>query len=174
MNFTSRFLHAVALLGLLASVYGCAGLRIHSDVREQQGLEAKEAWAKVDIAAVVATERKNLAQLLVTELATQDKLALAIRDYSLRAMVDGASTDEVLFKPVDAQLMKLVGSNGLNKVDAAQTAQSAQRVWAAQLAQRQEVWDQLRFGQAAPGCDDFQDDDSEDRSEERRVGKECV
>ena len=162
MNFTLRSLYAIATMGLLASLYGCGGLRIHNEVRDKQGVEAKEAWAKVDIAAVIAAERRNLAQLLETELATQDKLALAIRDHTLRAMVDGASVDEVLFKPVDAQLTKLVGSDGLKKVDAALAAQSTQRVWAAQSAERQEVWDQLRLGRAAPRCVDLLDEGSED------------
>lgn len=162
MNLTLRCLQVVAMTGLLVSLFGCGGLQIHNEAREKQGMEAKAAWSKVDTAAVIAVERKNLAQLLKTELETQDKLALAIRDHTLRAMLDGASVDETLFKQVDAQLTKLVGSNGLEKVKKALEAQMNQRVWAEQLAERQEVWSQLRLGRAAPSCPDLRANGNED------------
>ena len=89
---------------------GCGSFRLYSEIRDKQGAEAKEAWAKVDLNATVATERANLTKLLDLELETQDQLAVGIRDHQLRAIVEGGKLGDDLVKPTDDLLKKLIGA----------------------------------------------------------------
>ena len=104
---------------------------------------------------MIAAERANLDKLLETELATQDQLALAIRDHTLRSLVDDPSIDKALFQRTDEQLKKLVGDGGAQKVKDALDLQSKKANLAAEITERQEVWGQLRLGVQAPKCTDF-------------------
>lgn len=150
-----RCFQVVMMTSLLASVSGCSWMHIHNEAREKQGVEAKEAWSKVNTEAVILVERDNLTQLLKTELVTQDKLALAIRDHTLREMVDSDSISDSLFTKVNDALVKLVGPNGLAAVDSAIAIQSSQRVWTAQLVDKQETWSQVSALQPPPQCADL-------------------
>jgi len=161
MQAIHRTLGLVVAAGLAAQMAGCSSLRIHSELREQQGASAKAAWAKVDTAAVMAAERANLAQLLDTELATQDKLALAIRDHTLRAIVEAPSIESGLFERADALLLRLAGSQGPQKVAAALDLQSQRRIWQARRDDALEVWAGFRLGVPAPACDSLAADASE-------------
>jgi hypothetical protein len=76
------------LLAALSLLSGCESLRLYSDVRDKQGKAAREAWTAVDLSALIATERTNLKNLLDAELATQDNLAMGIRNHELRYLVD--------------------------------------------------------------------------------------
>jgi hypothetical protein len=155
MEAINRSLHLIAAISLAASVAGCGSLRIHSEVREKQGADAKAAWSKVDTGAVIAAERANLNQLLESELATQDKLALAIRDHTLRSIVDASSIEAGLFQRVDEQLTRLVGKDGPKKIAAALDVQGQRRTWQARLSDTQETWGGFGLGLPAPVCADF-------------------
>lgn len=157
MQGITRTVRLISAISLAATVAGCGGLRIHSEVRDKQGAEAKEAWSKVDTATVIAAERGNLYKLMEAELATQDKLALAIRDHTLRAIVDAPSIETGLFQRVDEQLTRLVGKDGLKKIAAALDVQSKRRTWQAKLSDAQETWSGFRLGLPAPACADFSD-----------------
>jgi hypothetical protein len=89
---------------------GCGSVRIYSDTRDKQGAAAKEAWAKVDFKALVATERANLKKLLDAEMETQDQLAIAIRDYELKGMVGNATLSDGLLVPVGVRIDEIAGS----------------------------------------------------------------
>lgn len=88
---------------------GCAGLRPHSELRHQQAQAAQTAWQAVDLKALVATERRNLASLLAAELSAQDQLATSIRDHRLRHLLSATPLQEALVAPIDADLRRLVG-----------------------------------------------------------------
>lgn len=95
------------LAGTLLS--GCESL-MYSDVRDKQGISAKEAWSAVDVTAVVTTERANLKKLLGAELDTQDRLAAGIRNHELRSLVAAKTLKEGLVDPVNQRLSSVAGS----------------------------------------------------------------
>jgi hypothetical protein len=106
---------SLVILAVIGSLIlgGCGTFRTYSVVRDKQGEAAKKAWAGVDLKGVVTTERTNLDSLLAAELEAQDRLATGVRNYTLRAMVDGKNLDDALVKPVENRLDKLVGSQKL-------------------------------------------------------------
>jgi len=157
MNSMLKSIQVATITSLLASACGCSWMQIHNETREKQGVEAKESWSKVNTEAVIVVERENLAQLLKTELDTQDKLALAIRDHTLREIVDSDSISDSLFTKVDGALEKLVGPDGLATVDSARTIQSSHRAWTAKLADKQDTWSQVSALQPPPQCTDVLD-----------------
>lgn len=158
MQAITRSCHLIAAVSLAAGVAGCGGIRIHSEVRDKQGADAKAAWSKVDTGAVVAAERSNLNKLLEIEQATQDKLALAIRDHTLRAIVDATTIEDGLFKRVDDQLTRLVGKDSQKKIAKALDVQGRHRTWQAKLSDTQETWVGFGLGLPAPVCADFSAD----------------
>ncbi len=101
----------VAVLCLASAVLtaGCAGLRPYSELRDKQAQAAQTAWQAVDLKALIATERRNLNNLLAAELAAQDQLATSIRDHRLRHLLSATPMQEALVAPIDADLRRLVG-----------------------------------------------------------------
>lgn len=156
MESKRRCLTAIGIVTLVSSIAGCGGLRIHSEFRDKQGTEVKEAWAKVDTAAVIAAERDNLNKLLTAELETQDKLASSIRDHRLRAILNGKSIDR-LFPDVDAQFNVLVGTTGTptSKIESIQKYERERKTWLEQIAEAQSVWVDSRTGISAPTCEEI-------------------
>ena len=92
---------------------GCDTFRMYSEVRDKQGTTAKTAWGEVDLKGIIATERTNLNKLLEAELDAQDRLAAGVRNFTLRAMVDGKNLKETLVDPLEQRLDKLVGKSDL-------------------------------------------------------------
>jgi len=148
----------IAAVSLASGISGCGTIRIHSEVRDKQGADAKAAWSKVDTGAIIAAERSNLNKLLENELSTQDKLAQAIRDHTLRAIVDAPKIETGLFQHVEDQLTRLVGQNNKAKIESALAAKSQQRTWQGNLSDAQETLVGSGFGLAAPVCTDFSED----------------
>ena len=89
---------------------GCGSLRLYSEIRDKQGVAAKAAWKEVDLKTIIETERSNLNGLLQAELDTQDRLAAGIRNHALRAMIDADNLEAALVKPLDRQIVRLIGS----------------------------------------------------------------
>lgn len=143
-------------LALTSLAVGCAQLRPYSEVRDKQGQAAQAAWSKVDADAAMVAERANLQRLLKTELDTQDKLALSIRDHTLRSLVEAPSLKLALFDAADATLQKLVGPDGANSVPKAAAHHAAIRQWDDALHTRQEsiAW-RTMIGLPAPTCAAF-------------------
>lgn len=155
MQGGSRSVQRFMVISLALGLAGCSGLRLHDEVRDKRGASAKEAWSKVDTAAVISAERSNLNKLLATELATQDELALAIRDHTLRAIVEAPNIQTGLFARVDEHLEKLVGINAQKNVETAQDLLSRRAAWTARMAERRDVWGSLRTGLAVPTCEEL-------------------
>lgn len=156
MESSRRCLRVFGIATLVFSIAGCGGLRIHSEVRDKQGIEVKEAWAKVDTAALIATERDNLNKLLTAELDTQDKLASAVRDHRLRAILDGKTIDRI-FTDVDAQFNVLVGTSGTPtfKIESIQKYERERKTWLEQIAEARSVWVDSRTRISAPTCEEI-------------------
>lgn len=102
-----------ALLLVATLVSGCAGARLYSETRDKQGQAAQASWRKLDLGSVVDTARSNLNQVLQAQLDTQDKLAAAIRNNRLRALVE-QPLDTGLVANIHAQLEGLIGSAAQN------------------------------------------------------------
>ena len=144
---------AMAAIGLsLSGLAGCGSLRLYSETRDKQGTTAKEAWEKVDLGAMVTTDRANLKKLLDLELETQDQLATGIRNYRLRALVEG-KVGAGLVKPTNDLLAQLVGPAG--KFEASQKNLEGLRSKSRKLESRREVFEGLPF--EAPSCDEVKD-----------------
>lgn len=103
------WIQIAATLVMSAALSACGSLRLYSEVRDKQGLAAKEAWTAVDLSGLVATERANLKKLLDAELETQDRLSSGIRNHELRGMVDAKSLKEGLVDLVEARLIAVAG-----------------------------------------------------------------
>jgi hypothetical protein len=108
MRSSSRLL---ALCVVPLALAGCANVKLYSDVRDKQATEAADAWKKVDLKALIATERGNLDKLLEAELATQDRVVAGIRDHSLRGMVLSARPfKETVQDPLLRELQATAGT----------------------------------------------------------------
>lgn len=81
----------VATLLLVALLCGCGGARLYSEVRDKQGIATKDAWSKVDLNSIVATDRDNLQKVLKSQLDTQDQVASAYKTYRLRQILRAES-----------------------------------------------------------------------------------
>jgi uncharacterized lipoprotein YehR (DUF1307 family) len=149
-------LTALGIVALVVTTTGCGALRIHSEVRDKQGTEAKEAWAKVNTAAVIAAERDNLNKLLAAELDTQDELAGSIRDHRLRAILADTTIDRI-FTDVDAQFKVLVGITGTPtvKIETIQNYETERKKWLEGIAEAKLVWVDSRTGISAPTCEEI-------------------
>lgn len=133
----------------IALLSGCANVRLYSEVRDKQGTAAKEAWAAVDLSALISTERANLRRLLDAELETQDKLAAGIRNHELRAMVEAPSLKAGLIDSVDRRLTNVAG--GADQVRASRNRLAAFRTRETKL---DVTADEFKFkGLAVPSCD---------------------
>ena len=76
---------AVVLTAVIA-LAGCGTVKLHSDVREKQGEDAKKAWSEVDLKAYFDTERENLAKLLQEEIDSGRRLAAVRRENEIRSL----------------------------------------------------------------------------------------
>lgn len=111
MEFTANSLPALGALAATALLSACAGPpHLYSEVRDKQGIAAKEAWKAVDINDQITTERSNLNKLLAAQLEAQDRLTKLERDGAVRALVSGSSVDSALGEPVRKRLGDLAGT----------------------------------------------------------------
>lgn len=142
---------AFVIMGVsLSLLTGCSSLRLYDEMREKQGATAKEAWAKVDLTAMVKTDRANLTKLLDLELETQDQLATGIRNNKLRALVEGKIGEDVV-KPTNDLLTQLVGpADQFKKV---QSSLGELRTNARKLQSRRDAFEGLPFD--APSCEEI-------------------
>lgn len=150
---SDRRVRLAACAAMFTMLLGCAQLKPYNEVRHQQGRAASAAWGKVDIDGIITTERANLGKLLATELATQDKLAVALRDHTLRSLVDAPTLQLGLIAPLDAMLQKLVGPDAGSHMAQAADHLMAVRQWQDMLLERQAFWPPVRWvGVPAPSC----------------------
>jgi hypothetical protein len=105
----SKWCRRAAVAGAVLMLCSCAHTRLYSEARDKQGQDLKKAWSEVDLNAVVAAERSNLATLLQAEFDTQDKLAETYRDLKLRAIL-GQNGSAELKAMVDERLATAAGS----------------------------------------------------------------
>lgn len=117
----SKSRRPLALLGaamVTLQFAGCANrIYLYDEVRDKQAAAAKTASDAVKSSDFIAAEQKNLDALLAEELATQDKLARAVRDLRIRSIVGSplvAKTPKVpaasLGDLIDGSLSALLGS----------------------------------------------------------------
>lgn len=69
----------------------CGTPHLYSETRDKQGQAAHSAWHSVDLGKISDPQRQNIDALLKLQLETQDKLADAIRNFKLRAMLEAPS-----------------------------------------------------------------------------------
>ena len=137
-----------ALLLLVTSVVALAGCgSMYSETRDQQGKAAREAWQKVELAAQVATPRKNHAALLAKQLELEDSLATAQRNQLARAMATGGTTGEKLAEPLARQLKQLAGGAAKTWLTALDDEAAAKR------SLRKFETEFRRAGVEMPACD---------------------
>lgn len=110
----NRSVKAAALLMMGTFLSGCAGARLYSEARDNQGKAAQAAWQKVDLTKMVSADRANLNQVLQEQLDTQDKLAAAIRNNKLRSLIE-QKVEHGLVTSINESLNKLVGSATVNE-----------------------------------------------------------
>ncbi len=111
MAVTPRRICLSLLLALAIASSGCSSIHLYNAGRDKQGAEAKKAWSDVDLSGLIATERPNLEKLLAAELATQDRLATAIRDQQMLVMISTKPLSETLVPPLESWIEKLTGKN---------------------------------------------------------------
>jgi len=151
MNPVSAIQRVALLLVLILGLSGCAGVRLYDASRDAKGQAASKAWAEVKLDTVIATERANLEMLLAAEAETQDKLALALREYELRQLFSSSSINAGLKLSIESRLASLVGDQ--TTVVTFQAARVAQRSGAARFAQQSTP---LRLaGLPTPTCDEL-------------------
>ena len=97
------------LLVVNLGLSGCAGVRLYDASRDTKSQAVSKAWAEVKLDTVIAAERANLAKLVAEEAETQDKLALALREYELRQLLSSPSINAGLKSSIDGRLGSLVG-----------------------------------------------------------------
>ena len=109
---TNRIRHVSAGMALLLCVAfsGCGSVKLHSDVREAQGKDAKKAWDEVKLGTYFDAERDNLAKLLTEEIGSTQRLAEVNRESEIRVV----ATTPVVALPCyfQVQLVKLVPPTG--------------------------------------------------------------
>lgn len=153
---------AVPVLLAILLLSGCGSLRLHSDVRDKQGTAAKEAWGKVDLSAMIAAERANLKKLLDAELDTQDRLAAAIRNHDLKAMVEAKTLQEGLGDRLTARLEMLAGKPN-SSIDASTRIAASRKVsggeadWQRRFDHTLETWTMLNVMPSSITCVDLGD-----------------
>jgi hypothetical protein len=144
----------VALLFATVFLSGCAGARLYSEARDEQGKAAQAAWQKVDLNKIVATERLNLNQVLQAQLDTQDKLAAAIRNNKLRALIE-MDLNSGLVGSIDESLKGLAGAN---HTAALRNSRAAMATYQEALTNQETDHRTFRRNKlAVPSCDALQD-----------------
>jgi hypothetical protein len=143
-----RLAASLTCCATVLALTGCAGVHLYDSERDRQGQAAKKAWSEVDLQAMIKVERANLDKLLAAELDAQDKLATAIRDQELRAMVRSDSVKTALVDPVDSRLGALAGTP--DALAAFLQRRARFRTWKRDLAARQNIF--AIKGAAAPDC----------------------
>lgn len=99
-----------------AQLAGCQNIHLYSDKRNQQGTDAKTAWAKVDLPSLIATDRDNLNKILQAQLDLQDKYAISIRDHRLRTiLVSDETVGVALGEQISVDLETLLGTGDIDK-----------------------------------------------------------
>jgi len=96
------------LAGVLLS--GCAGWRIHSETRDQQGSALQSAWEKGAVTEEIVSARKNLSALQKEQAITSDRLTASRRKAEINAMSAGGTVQDKLFAKIDRALLALAGS----------------------------------------------------------------
>lgn len=151
---TSPWKNIAALASPLAccaaalALSGCAGVHLYDSERDRQGQAAKKAWSEVDLQAMIDAERASLDKLLAAELDARDKLATAIRDNELQAMVRGTSLKAALVDRIDNRLAALAGTP--DALDASLKQATKFRIWKRQFAIAQNAF--VAMGMVAPEC----------------------
>jgi hypothetical protein len=151
----TKYGRTCAILFLSVQLAACQNLRLYSEKRNQQGIDAKAAWEKVDLNAMISRDRSDLNRILEAQLDLQDRYAIFIRDQKLRGILASkGEVGEVLPAEISAALANLVGKGDSNDIDAAiafyleSTSKDAEMVQA-----------RMRFHQAGaevPACKDFE------------------
>lgn len=120
MGRLSAALRAFVLLSVAFGLCGCAGFRLYDSDRDKKAQAATKAWSEVKLDTIIAGERGNLDKLRAEELETQDRLALALREYILKDLFSAASIRDGLSFQLSSRLVSLTGSvDGMKKVLAA-------------------------------------------------------
>ncbi|CAG9932716.1 hypothetical protein [Candidatus Nitrotoga arctica] len=167
LTIANRGGKAGILLLMATLLSGCAGARFYSEARDNQGKAAHAAWQKVDLTKMVSTDRDNLNQVLQAQLDTQDKLAAAIRNNKLRALIEqevGETNKKEhtgLLASIEASLNNLVKPDASNEKDASKIiAESREAIETYQSALTEKgVYDRIfsRNGLDVPSCDEVKD-----------------
>lgn len=153
---------------MAALLSGCAGARLYSEARDNQGKAAQAAWQKVDLTKMVSADRVNLNQVLQAQLDTQDKLAAAIRNNKLRSLIEqevGEKVDEKTGNKVPAGLVasieeSLVSLVGNGKAPSEVIAESRTAIASYRSALTDKETNDRTFTRkdlAVPSCDEVKD-----------------
>ena len=84
----------MSALAIAAAASGCAHSYLHSPTRQKQAEATTLAWAEVDNATLISTERENLKKLLQAEQDTQTRVAAARRQYLAAVIVAPLAADK--------------------------------------------------------------------------------
>jgi len=125
-----------------------ACVTLYSETRDNQGKASKEAWQKVDLAAQIATPRKNHAALLAKQLELEESLAKARRDQLARAIATGGTVEDQIANPIRADLKRVAESRAnasawLDALDAEIAARKSLQKFETEFT---------RFGVEMPPC----------------------
>lgn len=100
-----RLVTALAAVACCALV-GCGSVKLHSEVRQKQGEDAKKAWAEMDLKAFFEAERANLTKILAEEMESSRRLAAVNRETEIRILARKKISE--LPDYFDAELSKLL------------------------------------------------------------------
>lgn len=105
-GLVNRLLLTTVALVVSSALVGCGTVKLHSEVRQKQGEDAKKAWADVDLKSFFDAERTNLAKVLAEEVESTRRLAAVNRETEIRVL----SRMKVLDLPgyFDAELSKII------------------------------------------------------------------
>ncbi len=143
----------LVLMLVALSISGCSSLRLHSDTREKQGLAAKEAWSLVDTTSVFSSETTNLKSLLTKELETQEKLALSVRNFYIRAVLE-KSVSSGIQEEIKNRLVKTIGSTATLTQTLEKANEEAEKLnnYNKSLSDHKNTWRYLNLNNPFPTC----------------------
>lgn len=158
----NRCISIASAILCVAQLVGCQGLvqnaRLYSEKRDKQGSAAKASWEKVNLDAMIDTDRGNLNKLLEAQLDLQEKYALTNRDRKLRMLlVSDKKVGEALTDELSEKLTTLIG-----KGSTPQAAEEALRERQNNVSSQESAnlkMAQLRFSQIqfrTPSCKEFE------------------
>jgi hypothetical protein len=163
MNLSLNRCISIALAILwVAQLVGCQGLvqnaRLYSEKRDRQGSAAKASWEKVNLDAMIDTDRSNLNKLLEAQLDLQEQYALTNRDRKLRMLlVSDKKVGEALTDALSKELTTLIGKGKTPQAveealrDRQNKASSPERT---SLTMAQLKFSQIQF--RTPSCNEFE------------------